>query len=93
MSIDELMNAHGNFQVTMTIGDLKEAFKQWSNDVKPDSNDETILTINEVCTMLGCDKSSLWRWDKAGILKKKRAGGKVVYLKCDVMDFLKGKEA
>ena len=42
------------------------------------------MTVNEVSDMLGVDLSTLYRWNKQGILCRQRIGGKVLYRAEDV---------
>ena len=43
-----------------------------------------MLTINEAAKVLSVSKMTLYRWDKAGILRKVEIGGKRRYRKTDV---------
>ena len=45
---------------------------------------DSLLTINEAAKILSVSKMTLYRWDKAGVLKKVEIGGKRRYRKTDV---------
>lgn len=49
---------------------------------------EKTMTVNEVCTMLSVDRSTLYRWDKCGFLVSNKIGGKVLYNPKDVLEVL-----
>ena len=49
---------------------------------------EKTMTVNEVCTMLSVDRSTLRRWDKNGFLVANKIGGKVLYNPKDVVEVL-----
>ena len=49
---------------------------------------EKTMTVNEVCTMLSVDRSTLRRWDKCGFLVANKIGGKVLYNPKDVLEVL-----
>ena len=43
-----------------------------------------MLTINEAARILSVSKMTLYRWDKAGVLKKVEIGGKRRHRKTDL---------
>lgn len=49
---------------------------------------EKAMTVNEVCTMLSVDRSTLYRWDKSGFLVANKIGGKLLYNTEDVRKVL-----
>lgn len=56
-----------------------------------DGEDLTPVTIARACEMLGVDKSTLWHWDKEGILKKYHVGGKPRYRLGEVKALMEGR--
>ena len=52
-------------------------------------NQNRTLTVKEVSQMLHTDLSTLYRWDKSGILTRQRIGGKVFYRAEDVERFIR----
>jgi excisionase family DNA binding protein len=51
------------------------------------------MTVKEVASLLGVDLSTLYRWDKQGVLKRQRIGGKVVYRASDVEEIVKSRKS
>ena len=51
-----------------------------------------MLTIKEVCNALHVDPSTLWRWNRDGMLCRCKVGKfRVLYREKDVMDFINNK--
>ncbi|MGI6243791.1 MAG: helix-turn-helix domain-containing protein [Prevotella sp.] len=48
-----------------------------------------LLTAEEACQILGVTRGTLWRWDREGLLRKVKAGRKVLYMRKDVLGFIK----
>jgi excisionase family DNA binding protein len=46
------------------------------------------LDVKEVSTLLKVDKTTLWRWDRKGLLKRSRVGGRSLYSRADVEQFI-----
>ena len=60
------------------------------NATLPDK--ERFITRDEAARLLHVDLSTLWRWNKAGILRSKKVGQRrVMYKYSDVLDLLDGK--
>jgi len=56
-------------------------------------NNSRILTRQEVAKMLKVDYSTMWRWNRDGILPARRVGPKrIYYLYDDIMQLLLEKE-
>ena len=51
---------------------------------------ETFLTIEEAASRLGVSRSTLWRWDKDGYLKKIKRGKKITYRLSEVERIING---
>lgn len=45
---------------------------------------EEWLSAKQVCSLLGVDRSTLWRWGKEGYLSGVKFGNRTRYRKCDV---------
>lgn len=52
-------------------------------------NDDKILTIDETAKLLGVCRTSLYNYEKLGLLKPSRVGKTTRYLKSEVMNYLK----
>ena len=93
MSINEILKTGTNVQLVINALDLKEAFLQWSEEMRiPDTEtrEESYLTAQETADKLGVDVSTLWRWDKSGYLKKIKVGNKIRYRESDVLKLMEG---
>ena len=51
---------------------------------------EIFLTVDEAASRLGVSRSTLWRWDKDGYLKKIKKGKKITYRLSDVERIING---
>ena len=51
---------------------------------------EIFLTVDEAVSRLGVSRSTLWRWDKEGYLKKIKRGKKITYRLSDVERIING---
>ena len=95
MNIKELLNSGANVSVCVTLADLKEFVSEMVAEVaaKPLESEETMLSADEVCEVLGISANSLWRWGKTGYLRGAKVGRKTFYHKSDVDALLRGKGA
>ena len=99
MNIRELLGSKGseNIQVVIGLNDLKEYSNDLINSVvselgKPKDENETYLDADEVTDMLKVNRSTLWRWNKAGYLKTYKIGEKVRYKLSEVKGLLNGND-
>ena len=93
MSINEILRTGANVQLVINALELKEAFLQWSEELKSQhqvQNEESYLSAQETADKLGVDVSTLWRWDKSGYLKKIKVGKKNRYRESDVLKLMEG---
>ena len=93
MNLNELLRNGANVQLVINALDLKEAFLQWSEEMRiPDTEtrEESYLTAQETAEKLGVDVSTLWRWNKSGYLKKIKVGSKIRYRESDVLKLMEG---
>ena len=93
MSINEILKTGANVQLVINALELKEAFLQWSEELKSQhqvQNEESYLSAQETADKLGVDVSTLWRWDKSGYLKKIKVGKKIRYRESDVLKLMEG---
>ena len=79
MNIKQLLNSGANVSVCVTLADLKEFVAEMVAEAaaKPQQAEETMLSTDEVCKVLGISSNSLWRWGKSGYLKGQKVGRKV----------------
>lgn len=48
--------------------------------------EESFLSTEQVCNKYKISKTTLWRWDKLGILKARRLGSKVFYSEASIIN-------
>lgn len=86
MSIKELIETNPNIQVVVTLADLKEFALSLMNETRciDVQQNEPMYTPAEFAKRHKVDRSTLWRWRKAGILKPIRIGGKTYYKDSDL---------
>lgn len=85
--LDELINKAVNGSIALKNFNALNDEKR--NTVLPDK--ERFITRDEAARMLHVDLSTLWRWNKAGILCSKKVGHRrVMYKYTDVLELLNG---
>lgn len=57
---------------------------------KKDSPEEDLLTREEAKNLLKTSYTSLWKYDRDGLLPAKRIAGRVYYLRSDLFNLLNG---
>lgn len=85
--------------ITISGEELRGVLEEWSLSVITgfrealkeiqEEQEEKFLTADETAKMLGVDKSTLWRWNKSGLLKSHKMGTKVRYILSEVNKFRK----
>lgn len=92
MNIQKMIESGSNALFVVSGGDLKEFALAIIAEAaaKPQQTEETMLSADEVCKVLGISANSLWRWGKSGYLRGQKVGRRVFYRKSDV-DALQGK--
>ena len=76
----------------ITIEQLADAIvlslsKTTTSEEKPTEND--ILTREQACTFLSCNKTSLWKYTKSGKIKSYGIGNRVFYKRHELIEALK----
>lgn len=85
--LDELISKAANGNTSLKSTDAFTDEKR--NAVIPDK--ERFITRGEAARLLYVDLSTLWRWNKTGILRSKKVGQRrVMYKYSDVLDLLNG---
>ena len=81
--IEDLLSMSPSMQLVITAADLKEFALSVANEVMSaginNKEDDTLYSPDEFAAKHHVNKSTLWRWCKAGILTKTIVGGKVYY--------------
>ena len=95
MNIQALLESGANVAVTVTPLDLKEfalfLISQVKSNESENSRTDIYLTPDEVATMIGVSKNTLWRWEKDGYLTPFKIGRKIRYKQSDVTTLIIGK--
>lgn len=94
MELNELVASGATISVTINATDLqdfaRELISQARRELAKKNEDEEYLTSLEVCELLGVSKTTLWTWDKkVNLLHPRRVGRKTLYLKSEVVAFVK----
>jgi hypothetical protein len=88
VKIEELLRMSPGMQLVVTAADLKEFALSVASEVINAGNgrreEEPHYSPREFAERHNVDKSTLWRWCKAGILTKRKEGGKVYYRESDL---------
>lgn len=90
--LNTIINENPNLILQVTASDLRyflddlifEIRSMTLAEAKEIKRGDSLLTINEAARILSVSKMTLYRWDKAGVLKKVEIGGKRRYRKTDV---------
>lgn len=88
IKIEDVLSVSPNMQLVITAADLMEFGMSIANEVKNEignnKEDDTLYSPTEFANKLHVDKSTLWRWRKAGILTQTKVGGRVYYRESDL---------
>ena len=87
----KLANAEGNLAkaVEAVCSLSHEELQELADEVMRKLNGAPIpkgkyMTIEEVCQYLKVGRTTVWRYSKAGILKPKKIGYKILYARADI---------
>jgi hypothetical protein len=64
---------------------IKETVTQATKEVLDKSNGDILLTQEEATCLLDISKTTIIKWGKIGLIKPKEVGGRVFYLKSDLL--------
>lgn len=95
----QAVEERANARVAEILAAERAKKKEIPSDIAPNGevvtpylfDGEKYLSSKQACTLLGVKYPSLWRWNKSGILKQLKMGGRVLYKYADVKNFLNGK--
>lgn len=77
------------------VGEMAKSMAQAAEDERKETavqEEERYLSRKEVSEMLQVDYSTLWRWNKTGVLHNHKKGERgVLYLESEVRHFIAGK--
>lgn len=85
--LEQLLQEGANVQVSMSAQDLRafglnllsEFAAQEASRKEMEAKGESYLSTNQVCKVLGVNRSTLWRWAKDGYLAPINMGGRSRY--------------
>lgn len=97
--IYELANEYPELTINVKLSDLIECNRQLIKETRDqleqqiaEANAESYPTVDEVVSMLGVSKTTLWRWAKQRYLNPVEIGGKRRYKMSDVKKLLQGQQ-
>lgn len=97
MNINEILKTGVNLTVSVGINELREWHREVIADTRRELEEivlsdkmETYPTVQQTQEILNVDRSTLWRWDKNGYLKKIEFGGGRRYKMSDIKAILNG---
>lgn len=96
MNIQELLNRNPEGLAIVSLSDLRDFAEQLIDNIKKSEEkpqlempaEDISYSTEQVVRMLNVDKSTLWRWQKAGYLLPYKIGNKNYYSKADVDSIL-----
>lgn len=94
MELNDLLRTGTNVNVTVSLEDLKQLFKEVAGSVPTAetlSPAEEYWSRKEVLQRLNIDSSTLWNWERTGYIKSYPFGGRKRYLRSDVEAIRTGK--
>ncbi|MDE7025262.1 MAG: helix-turn-helix domain-containing protein [Paramuribaculum sp.] len=96
--INDILENNSNLQLVIGANELKELARIIIDKVRDEftseedrKNDNTYLTNEAACKMLGKSRGTLWRWEKAGYLIPVKVGKTLKYRLSDVLKIKEGK--
>ena len=92
MGITQILNEEGNTLIVVSPAQLREyameVVSEFTEEMKKGAGEEPKYTPTEFAKRHGVNKSTLYRWCKAGLLQKHSIGGKVYYRDSDLKENL-----
>lgn len=75
----------------LPVEELSIVLEELQHQLSSPIPDGEYLSITEVCQYLKVGRTTVWRYSKAGILKPKKIGYKILYARGDIENILNGK--
>lgn len=76
-------------QISRELAEIKKAVQELSAKEQKTTETNTLVDRKELSEMFGVNQSTIWRWQKRGILNPKGIGGRVYFDRTEVMNSLK----
>ena len=88
-----LIESTGSEDLLQQIGNIvEEKLENLLSKVLANNEKEEILTISETAELIGVCRTTLYNYEKLGLLKPTRVGKTTRYLKSEVMEYLKDRK-
>lgn len=87
--------SQGNYNVSIPVTpkDLQDFATSVAKSVlanyQPKEKEDELLTVEEAMAMLKVSRTSIWRWERQGVLKPIKLGRFVRYRKSDIDNMIK----
>ena len=87
MNIQEILEKNPHISLTISAPDLIEFGKTIASQtalIILQNQKEMVFTRETVMQKFGICSATLWRWDKMGLINKKKIGNRVYYLESEI---------
>lgn len=87
MILDEFIKNNPKISLTVEAGELMEFGKQIADRAVKSylqKHDEKIYSRQQVTEKFGICSTTLWRWDKMGLIESKKIGNRVFYSESEI---------
>ena len=88
MEISQIISSGAAVTIAVTAGQLQafagDIIAEYREKIQREQTGEQYLSPNKVCELLDIDPTTLWRWDKKGLLHPLKLGGVNRYKKSDI---------
>lgn len=88
MEISQIINSGAAVTIAVTAGQLQafagDIIAGYREKIQQEQTGDQYLSPAKVCELLDIDPTTLWRWDKKGLLHPLKLGGVNRYKKSDI---------
>lgn len=88
MEISQIISSGAAVTIAVTAAQLQtfagDIIAEYREKIQREQTGEQYLSPNKVCELLDIDPTTLWRWDKKGLLHPLKLGGVNRYKKSDI---------
>lgn len=88
MDISQIISSGAAVTIAVTAAQLQtfagDIIAEYREKIQREQTGEQYLSPNKVCELLDIDPTTLWRWDKKGLLHPLKLGGVNRYKKSDI---------
>lgn len=96
-TLELVAEENSQLMITMSIADLKEAFRQWQSEFEESCRqqqpvvEEAYLNVGETAKFLGVSKVSIYRWSKCGYIQSYPRGNRLYFKRTELIKFINEK--